>query len=71
MSLVLGNSRKAGSEKARRTLYDAAQQILLNDRPIIILDHVINRTAYSNHLTGIQVFADGQLRVAFAAYKGG
>ena len=69
MQLVLGNARKAAAEKARRTLYDAAQQILMDDRPMIILDHTINRAAYSNRLTGVQVFPDGQLRIAFAAYK--
>ena len=71
IQLVLGNARKAVTAKARHTLYDVAQQILMDDRPVIVLDHVINRSAYSNRLTGVQVFPDGQLRIAFAAYKAG
>jgi peptide/nickel transport system substrate-binding protein len=69
LSYVLNESRKSISEASRQTYYRVAQQILLADRPAIWLDHIVDRAAVSNGLAGVQVFPDGQLRVAFAGYK--
>jgi peptide/nickel transport system substrate-binding protein len=64
--LILANARKAFSPKARRTLIGTAEQILLQDRPIIFLDHPIVYAGVSTSVKGVQFFADRQLRVAFA-----
>jgi peptide/nickel transport system substrate-binding protein len=69
LTIVLRNSRRSVSEQARQTYFRVAQETLLADRPIIWLVHVINRAAVARNVTGVQVFADGQLRVAFAAFK--
>jgi peptide/nickel transport system substrate-binding protein len=69
LTYVLGESRKSISELSRQTYFRVAQQILLADRPAIWLDHIVDRAPISNDLVGVQVFPDGQLRVAFAAFK--
>ena len=66
LDLILANARKAFSLKARRTLIGTAEQILLQDRPIIFLDHPIVYAGVSNGVKDVQFFADRQLRVAFA-----
>jgi len=42
LDLILNNARKATTEKARATLYRAAQKIILADRPLIYLYHPVN-----------------------------
>jgi peptide/nickel transport system substrate-binding protein len=68
LDLILENARKAIKPEARRTLYHAALQIILNDRPIIYLDHPINFSAVSKAVTGLQPseFPNG---TAFAQLK--
>ncbi len=69
LDLILSNARKAATEKARKTLYRAAQQIMLNDRPLIYLYHPVTRAGLSVKLKGVQMFPDTLTRVAFASYK--
>jgi peptide/nickel transport system substrate-binding protein len=69
LDLILNNARKAATEKARATLYRAAQKILLEDRPLIYLYHNVTRTGLSTKLKGVQLFPDTLARVAFASYK--
>lgn len=69
LDLILNNARKAATDKARQTLYRAAQQIMLNDRPLIYLYHLVNRAGLSKQLSGVTLYPDTLLRVAFAAYK--
>jgi peptide/nickel transport system substrate-binding protein len=69
LDLILDNGRKALSEKARRTLYHAAEMIIANDRPAIYLYHPVRFSAFNSNLTGVQLRPDGFLRVAFAQYK--
>jgi peptide/nickel transport system substrate-binding protein len=69
LDLILANTRKATSAKALRTLYHAAQQILLDDRPIIFLYHSVRYAGVSSDVTGVQLRPDLVLRVAFAQYK--
>jgi peptide/nickel transport system substrate-binding protein len=68
LDLILENARKAIKPEARRTLYHAALQIILNNRPIIYLDHPINFSAVSKQVTGLQPseFPNG---TAFAQLK--
>jgi peptide/nickel transport system substrate-binding protein len=67
----LVNSRKTVSLAARAIDIRAAQRAIMADRSLIYLVHTLNRTAYTNKLTGVSVRADGDVRVAFAAYKAG
>jgi ABC-type transport system substrate-binding protein len=69
LDLILANSRKATTPKALATLYHAAQQILVNDRPVIFLYHSVRYAAVSSGVTGVQLRPDLVLRVAFAQYK--
>ena len=69
LDLILNNARKASTDKARQTLYRAAQKIILDDRPLIYLYHPVTRAGISTKLSGVQMFPDTLTRVAFAAYK--
>jgi peptide/nickel transport system substrate-binding protein len=69
LDLILNNARKASTEAARKTLYRAAQKIMLNDRPLIYLYHLVTRASFETKLTGVTMYPDTLLRVAFAAYK--
>jgi peptide/nickel transport system substrate-binding protein len=69
LDLILNNARKATTDKARRTLYRAAQKIMLADRPLIYLYHPVTRAGVAKSLQGIRLYPDTLLRVAFAQYK--
>jgi peptide/nickel transport system substrate-binding protein len=69
LTIVLRNSRRSVRQKARQTYFRVAQQTLLADRPVIYLVHVVERAGVARNVSGVRIFADGQLRVAFAAYK--
>jgi peptide/nickel transport system substrate-binding protein len=70
LDLILANTRKATTPAALRTLYHTAQQILIDDRPAIILYHSTRYRGVTSDVTGVQQFsADLVLRVAFAQYR--
>jgi peptide/nickel transport system substrate-binding protein len=69
LDLILSNARKAATETARKTLYRAAQKIILNDRPLIYLYHPVTRAGVSTKLGGVRLYPDTLLRVAFAQFK--
>jgi peptide/nickel transport system substrate-binding protein len=70
MDLILANYFKSTSAQAHKTLLHAAQEILANDRPMIVLYHAINFYGYSTSLTGVQTDAGGYLyNIAFAQYS--
>jgi peptide/nickel transport system substrate-binding protein len=69
IDFVLNNARKAATEKSRRTLYHVAQQIIMNDRPLIYLYHGVTRAGLQTALTGVQMYPDTLMRVAFAQFK--
>ncbi len=69
LDFVLANARKAATLKARVTLYRVAQQIIINDRPLIYLYHPVTRASVQTQLTGMHLYPDTLLRVANAAYK--
>ncbi|HEX4525725.1 MAG TPA: ABC transporter substrate-binding protein [Gaiellaceae bacterium] len=69
LDFVLANARKAATEKARQTLYRVAQQIILQDRPLIYLYHGVTRAGISTQLKGLQLYPDTLLRVSNASYK--
>src|SRR4051812_20727061 len=69
LDLILNNARKAATEKARRTLYRAAQKIMLADRPLIYLYHPVTRAGLNKSLKGVSLYPDTLLRVSFAQFK--
>ena len=69
LDLILNNERKATSEGARKTLFRVAQQVILQDRPLIYLYHAVARAGLSKQLNGVQLYPDTLLRVAFAQFK--
>jgi peptide/nickel transport system substrate-binding protein len=69
LDLILNNARKAATEQARKVLYRAAQNLILQDRPLIYLYHGVTRAGLSKQLTGVKLYPDTLLRVAFASYK--
>jgi peptide/nickel transport system substrate-binding protein len=69
LDLILANARKATSAKALKTLYHVAEQILVNDRPIIFLYHPVRSAGVNSGVTGARLSADLLLHVAFAQYK--
>jgi peptide/nickel transport system substrate-binding protein len=69
LDLILANGRKAITDQARKTLYHAAIQIILNARPLIYLYHPIRYAGVSAKVTGVQLWRDTQLRVDSAKIK--
>src|SRR3954451_13562835 len=69
LDLILNNARKAATEKARRTLYRAAQKLMLADRPLIYLYHPVTRAGLNKSLKGVSLYPDTLLRVSFAQFK--
>jgi peptide/nickel transport system substrate-binding protein len=69
LDYILNGARKSATVKARTTLYNAAQQVILNDRPLIYLYYPVTRAGVEKQLTGVQLFPDTLLRVAFAQFK--
>ena len=69
LDLILNNGLKATDIKARSTLYHVAQQIITNDRPIIVLYNPVTFAAFSTKLTGVQLTSNGFMTVANARFK--
>ncbi len=66
LDLILANARKATTAKALRTLWHAAFQIILADRPIIFLNNPIVYAAVASNVKGVEFLSDIQARVDFA-----
>ena len=69
LDLILANARKATSPAALKTLYHAAEEILIVDRPIIYLSHPTTYAAVSNSVSGVNFYADRQVRADFAQFR--
>ena len=69
LDIILDNARKATKLEVRRKLYRIAQQIILQQRPLIYLWHGVTRAGVNKNLTGVQMYPDTLVRVAFAGYK--
>jgi len=70
VDLILANARKVKSgSKALRTLYHAALQIILADRPIIYLDHAFVFAAVASNVKGVEFLSDIQARVNLVQYR--
>ncbi len=68
LDLILANARKARTPQALRTLWHAAFQIMLDDRPIIFLEHPIVYAAVAGNVKGVEFLSDIQPRVDYAQY---
>ena len=68
LDFVLANSRKATSATALKTLYHVAEEILADDRPIVILGYPNVYAAISATVTGVTADSSGVLEVDFAHY---
>lgn len=64
----LNRARSASTTKARRNYYKAAETLILNNRPLIYLDHPITNSGISKKVSGVTLYPDTLLRVAFAGY---
>jgi peptide/nickel transport system substrate-binding protein len=70
MDLVLANYFKSTGAQSQKTLVHAAEQIIENARPFLVLYETVTFLAYnSSELTGIQAVNGGFYRLAFAQYK--
>src|SRR5581483_4826867 len=69
LDYVLNNARKSATQKSRMTLYHVAEQIIENDRPLIYLYYPVTRAGVSKQVTGVKMYPDTLLRVAFAQFK--
>jgi peptide/nickel transport system substrate-binding protein len=69
LDLILNNARKASTAEARQTLYNAAQKLILQDRPLIYLYYPVTRAGLNKSLKGVTMLPDTLLRVAFAQFK--
>jgi peptide/nickel transport system substrate-binding protein len=63
---ILANARKATSARSLKTLWHAAFQTIISDRPIIFLGHRIDYAAVSSDVKGVEFLSDLQPRVSFA-----
>ena len=69
LDVILANARKATSPTALKTLWHAAFQIIISDRPIIFLHHPIVTAAVAANVKGVEFLNDIQARVDFAQYS--
>jgi len=63
---LLDQARQAQDVKSRQDLYAKANAALAEDNPIVYLYRQRNITGVSKDVSGVQVFADGIPRLAFA-----
>jgi peptide/nickel transport system substrate-binding protein len=64
----LNHARSASTTKARRNYYKAVVEQIINNRPLIYLDHPITFSGISKRVSGVTMYPDTLLRVAFAGY---
>jgi peptide/nickel transport system substrate-binding protein len=63
---ILQQARQAQDTATRQQIYAKANSVLANDDPIVYLYRQRNITGVSKDVAGVQVFADGIPRLAFA-----
>ena len=68
LDLILANARKADTPAALKTLWHAAFQIMLTERPIIFLNHPIVTAAVAANVKGVEFLVDIQARVNDAQF---
>jgi peptide/nickel transport system substrate-binding protein len=69
VDLILANGRKATNPTDLKTLYDTAERVIQQDRPLVILYHGVKLFAISSSVAGVQPYPDLVPHVAFAQYR--
>jgi peptide/nickel transport system substrate-binding protein len=69
LDLILNNAAKATDPKARATLYRLAQQIIANDRPMIVLYNVTLFVGVTARVTGVRLASNGDVLVMNARFR--
>jgi peptide/nickel transport system substrate-binding protein len=67
---LLQQAREAQEVSERADLYGQVQEALQEDNPLVYLYRQRNLTGVSSEVSGVQVFPDGIVRVAFAGFTG-
>lgn len=70
LDALLQKARATQDEAQRKTLYGQVQTMLEDDAPLIYLYRQRNLTGVAKKVSGVQVFPDGIIRVAFAGFTG-
>ena len=65
---LLDEARQTDDVAERADIYGQLQAIIQEDNPLIYVYRQRNLTGVSKEITGVQVFPDGIIRVAFAGY---
>ena len=68
LDLILRDGVKATTQRARSTLYRAAEQIILADRPYVPFFNPLNVAAFSANVAGVELNTEGVLDVAHARF---
>ena len=63
---MLNKARSTQDAAERKTLYGQVQTMLEDDAPLVYLYRQRNLTGVAKKVSGVQVFPDGIIRVAFA-----
>ena len=69
LDYVLANALKATDPKARGVYYHVAQQIIHDDRPIIVLYNAVTLAGVSRNVTGVQLTPTGAVTVVNAQLR--
>jgi peptide/nickel transport system substrate-binding protein len=66
---LLDKARQAPTFEARKALYHQVEQIVVKDRPMIVLFHAYAYAAVSTRVIGVEFPPDAALRPAFARFR--
>ena len=69
LDYVLANGLKATQHEGRAVDYHVAQQIIQDDRPVIVLYNRTSLVAYNTIVTGIALDYKGQVQLANAQFR--
>ena len=69
MDAMLDKARTEQDVSARAKIYSQVAQKTNEDAPLVYIYRQRNLTGVSDKLSGVQVYPDGLIRVAFAGYK--
>ncbi len=68
LDALIKKGRETQDTAERAEIYGQVQQELQKDNPLVYIYRQRNLTGVSKEISGVQVYADGLLRVAFAGY---
>ena len=68
LDALLDKARSTQDQEQRKQMYGQVQTMLQDDAPLVYLYRQRNLTGVAKKLSGVQVFPDGIIRVAFAGF---